>query len=1269
MGWDNYSSYFNLKDQLFRTFFATWRDHRGLGVPSDSESTDIFRQLFFLLVRPFGLGLSDQLYFITSLWLGVLGMYVFVKHIATDLLDHILEERTDLFAFIASFFYLFNLNTLSVYFFPIQPYNTRFFAIPIVFLFFRCIFKNKFTIKQYILILLLVFFSSTAYVIGTVFVTLMIAIALYSVWSVSLKKAVTVIIFFLFLNAFWLLPFTNYTIQKSQLIRLAPTFISANESQLNKQKSFYSFTKQLALYPNFFETEYSSPDLAKKSFLHPLATTWNTFPTYFFIAIFPILYLIGSALLLFNYKKTKAYLWISSIIALFLFLSMKEFSPLGFLYSFFDDHIPLFGVLFRFGDTKFHPFIAFTGSIAAGYAFIRVASKKVFLGLLVAVIIATVFVFRSYFSGQLIGFFMYNKVPDAYFKIAETINNDPGEGRVLHLPYDKDIYWRSYKWGYLGSEFLGFMLRKPLIEKTFEPASMENAYFLKGAYDVLNNIQSIQTSQALDSRASQFYFLLQRAGVEYTIVDQTVSAENLSREAVFWGTYNASNAHIILNRLQELGLARAVQTEYVGADEIILYKLNETESRVSFIQNVRYFDPLYKNVLEQFPDENGSSIVQDSRLPYFDSVLFTKQNSPLSMNGNTVSIETNIPQGAVNIVQKGTSANRSHLVRVTVVQNDKEALFSFYFVPYPTLNGNESVIKIGELSVPNKDIALLSSSSGETKETFVNNWHALPGAIGQLRIRVGDTLLPVPSLQRDREVFVGDVIVHGEEFKATLLGEDRVVPVSNDSFSLTSDPNCFKDKLGGYTSSLVKGDNLTIFGKDGSVCFWSSLSAYVGKDTDSIELSLDMDVIGQDGDADNPDIHATSAKPVLESVIRSLPKPNSTEVCIREGSIDECLNNHSVIFAGDRRIYRFTVDKPVGLNNDLSVLLALKNSAYQSMEMHLYSAKLTTYTILGEGQMVVPGLLGETSTSFNTDTLKMTFTKPMSKYAFYSQAGVDGFYLPSSACDKESSYRTNRLLNNTLVSWAQNCQMSLFEQTPFSSENFYLWSLNYNLASGQFPTFVLDDGFHSYINGRVSLDQGYPDIPEFKSFQRPELISTAENVRTKLEGLVPRYAYTYLYPSAGFDDYKNKNFTLEQYTENEGLMLINGFDVIELPTDWQNLQVISNQSRQTFDVPLDVRYNRILPSLWKVDMVGEEGQKYLLKFNNGFDTQWIMSGSATHVRCNGLANCFEVQGKEGKHTYYIFYWPEVLNLLGWLITIGALSLSFRYIRFSHRESE
>ena len=67
IGWDNFSSYFHQPANLLRTFFSAWREHRGLGVQSDSEVVDIFRQVFFSLSRPFiPSELPEQIYYLLT---------------------------------------------------------------------------------------------------------------------------------------------------------------------------------------------------------------------------------------------------------------------------------------------------------------------------------------------------------------------------------------------------------------------------------------------------------------------------------------------------------------------------------------------------------------------------------------------------------------------------------------------------------------------------------------------------------------------------------------------------------------------------------------------------------------------------------------------------------------------------------------------------------------------------------------------------------------------------------------------------------------------------------------------------------------------------------------------------------------------------------------------------------------------------------------------------------------------------------------------------
>ena len=79
IGWDNYSSYLTGVPGILRTIFSTWRSYRGIGVPSDSESTDVFRQIFAWGLAPFvDESLLDQFYILACLWMGALGAYAII---------------------------------------------------------------------------------------------------------------------------------------------------------------------------------------------------------------------------------------------------------------------------------------------------------------------------------------------------------------------------------------------------------------------------------------------------------------------------------------------------------------------------------------------------------------------------------------------------------------------------------------------------------------------------------------------------------------------------------------------------------------------------------------------------------------------------------------------------------------------------------------------------------------------------------------------------------------------------------------------------------------------------------------------------------------------------------------------------------------------------------------------------------------------------------------------------------------------------------------
>jgi hypothetical protein len=364
-GWDNYSSYLNLDTSIYRVIFSTWREHRGLGVASDSEVTDLPRVLFFSLARSIVPEQAlDQLYYVLSLNAGVLGMYFLVRRMLKlrDTFTDEEERKTDLASFLGALFYLFNLNTLAVFYFPVFPYVARFFAFPILILAFVNIAQDRSpNLINLSLLTLATLLTAPSYIIGTVFITIALILLGVITFTRPRRKLMLVLVIFGLLNAFWLLPFANYTLQKSSIIPLAPTFVDVNETQLNKPKTYYNPEEQARLFPSFFETQITSIDKTESKYLHPLAGKINQVPYNVFTYWFPFLYILGAVALFSQARKRWPWLWAPSLTLLFLILSLKEFSRLGFLYAAINKVIPMVGILFRFGDTKLHPVIAFTG--------------------------------------------------------------------------------------------------------------------------------------------------------------------------------------------------------------------------------------------------------------------------------------------------------------------------------------------------------------------------------------------------------------------------------------------------------------------------------------------------------------------------------------------------------------------------------------------------------------------------------------------------------------------------------------------------------------------------------------------------------------------------------------------------------------------------------------------------------------------------------------------------------------------------------------------
>lgn len=1311
LGWDNYSSYFNIKTNIFRTFFATWREYRSLGVASDAEITDIFRQIFYLLIKPVvGEKIIDQIYHLFALNLGTLAIYFLAVKTYKQFIQKKLGVKfADLFAFFASFFYLFNLNTYSVFHGPIIPYTNRFYSIPLLFLVFTILnTANKISLKKYLLLITTILFTSGSYITPTVFITMALSLGIFLLLTTNFKKTLLGYFFFLLINSFWLLPFANYTINKAAIIPLGSTFREINETTLNKPKQGFDIKKQLVLAPLTFEMNYISKEAGLKQPFLPLANEYEKFPTIIFLFIFPFLYICGSIMILFSLKRNQKLLWIPLHIFLFLFLSLKEFSPLGFIYAFISKNIPLFNIIFRMGDAKFHSFIAFAGSMAAAFFILKLFSlfnkwssktKKILryailfikISLIAVFIIPNLITFKNYFTGNLIGFFMYNKIPTAYSEIAKTINDDGDDFRVLHLPIEKELYWRSFSWGYLGSAFLNFMLDQPYIDKTFEPASMENYYLHNRLFELQYYFPSINTAKDRQAKVQEFYSLMKKVGIKYIIFDTTQSTDIYPRGILFGGRPVIVHNQKMLELLEKLALIEKVEEYTVNIKDyakdyrklsplngktppplsgdptkkIILYKLINPDPKISFMPSARLIDPKLDNLLEIEGFDLNIPALQSKKNNKFALYPFLRNDHQVQIDGDKLNLNIlnqHNPTGEylISKANKIIDPDKSHLINIYGSINKNELSIEFFEQYLPTINNKQFVKNIGQVVIDLTDLKLNFNSIDKTT-SILADWDG--NLSNEVRLKIGKTIIPLTLPLGVKESYLGSFITHGSDFDFQLLHKYKNIAIPSKDIFAYQPTHCYGDPLPDYEANISHPENQTALQvKNGSMCSASLLMPLMDEKTSYLELSLN--VSGESKDLDPvyfPDSQFTS-KPKLKNVITSLNKPNHLRICLRETLVDTCLNKHQLVDINRVEKVLIPIDGLITNESNLIPQIALTTTGVQESTAILSDVNLDLFESTFQQTLTLPKDLPKEERIIldSANKLEINFPKPQSLYGFFTNDSYEGFHTSNALCPP-GSFRTIKILESGQVSYFENCDRALSQALPFNSKNFLLWTADYNIGSGQQANLIVNNKMGVYFQQRASLYQGYPKLPSMKLFQSPEFNTTEDEILSKLSNLSFQTASVFYPPKIDTNDVNEKHFNFHQASENEGLFILKNFNVTELPNTWRWLELKpAKNSELNYQTPNNTSFHRILPSLWKVELAANNDQ-YLMKFNEAYDKQWHLyanftdlilgkKASADHFRCDGYANCFDVSSQTKSKSFYIFYEPEKLSFLGWLIT-------------------
>lgn len=1310
IGWDNYSSYFNLPTNIFRTFFATWRDYRGLGVPSDAEVTDIFRQLLFV---PLGFFLPqqllDQAYYLLALWLGVLGMYVLAGILVNDLplLSRISEQKKDIFGFITALFYLFNLNTLSIFYSPIIPFTTRFFSLPLTLAIIIWFLRKKPTRKSFLIVAIIVIVTSGNYITPTVIITSLMAYGIFALSRFSFKNTFLYSVVFLALNAFWILPFINYTREKASIVPLARTFVEINESTLNRPESDFSLDKQVILHPSFFDLNFRS--LAGQSFpVHPLLDEYTKFPWRIILFLFPFLYVVGAIIILAQGIHARRSLWIPAWIAIFIFLSMKEFSSLGFVYIWLKEHIHFFDIIFRISDTKFHAYVSLAGSIAAAYGimvlFTMLRAKRVqiiSITFLFIVGLGYAWPFRTYITGDLVGSLAYTKIPSAYFDVARVINDTPGEGRVLHLPMDSwHSYWRSFSWGYLGSSFFHYFINKPYIDKTFEPASMENLYLHSKINSFIDSFYRTSDVSQKKQIAGRFLQMLRDMGIQYVLLDESVSSNVYARNIYFDAKQWYVQAKEILEYIAgSAGLAHKdeyiipLQDQYsaykslypvriIGFPKdapsqahIDVYEVSFVRPVMSFLPLTQNIDPSTENLLETNLANATKHVIQDETKP---SQLqpFLRQNHMVVRDENSITLQyQNITKRILpyQITASPTDSD-SYLIDVYGKIHEKRIDLTFYHRYYPDINTKRFQRYIGSVSInltdENFDIA--------PDATILSNWtqNETKQVLEHYRLRLNDVVLPIPANISKKDTYISSYMLHEKIIRASVLTKSGVQILNSASFVQTDPASCFGSPSKEYEGDIkiTKEGTMLLTTRNGSICGRASMISPDRLKGKPLYVEIELQLNAEQMRSKNPVSKDSPTPNLVEQVLKKEGEiPIQAYVCVREASIEDCLNPHRNIRVQPRVwAYRIPLRTFLSSLSNYPIDVGLVNQGDLRQGLIVYGVKQHTYLLSEEKDLAFVPIYEHDSVTIS-GPLQVSFPKAVSDYTYIHKPKTEAFYVPLGPCRGDDPHqRIVRLLGDTIFNYMINCSTHFAQWFRYAPELPYLFAFEYWLGSGQQPSIVMGRNGDNYLFERASLYQEYLANPHMKQFQDPRVFDSYLRVQKDLQNIQLTSASRLIEPLY-FSDSAPTDVAIHlfQDTANEGITAIRSFEMIEYPAAWQHMTLTPQQSETVYPVPTTYSYIQLLPSLWRIDGSIRKG---MLLFNEGYDKQWgiyesvrsLLFGKSIvkSVRCDGYANCFEL-GKDqefrGK-TLYVFYWPERLSMIGWGITLATVMFILGLIR-------
>lgn len=678
-GWDNLHPEFNFGLNIIRSFSAVWQEYQGVGLLGGmSHAADLTRQLFLLLlsvVLPTDILRYSWVWL--SWWFGAVGTYALAHTVLTSQRSTVVSKAAST---IAAVFYLLNLATMQYFYVPYESFSSFYAFLPWLLLG-VCRYFQQPSPRRLSQLFLITVAATSAFYVQTLFVVFMILFAIIALTGlvsrhVHIKNILLAGLVIGAANLFWLLPSAYFTVTSSHVtIDSKVNRLSTQESQLMNQA--YGTPLDIMLLRGYW---FSYQDFQNNSYDY-LIPIWRDHLQNGYVVVIGVGFWVLAVLgLLLSVKKEGRWTpaWLISFLVVTLMLTSGN-GPLGFIFSWAAENVPLFGQIFRTAFTKWSTAAALIYALGiASFCYSILSKVKFSVSILASssVIVVTVLLvclFWPGFQGQLISPGMRLQQPAAYTELFQFFAQQPKQTRIAVLPLTDFWAWSFYNWEYRGSGFLWYGIEQPLLDRNFDVWSDQNETF----YNELSTAIYGEDPGALAAILAKYH-------VTYLLVDESLQLPKKDAQAL--------NVADTKEMLKVIG-AQQVWTK----DFLSVYQL--PKSVTQFVTAPSQYTPLWEDVtfsrIDPALKATTSYILQPFEQPNpvttYPFAALGKEEVRPKYADHQVIFEQQLPRfrTPASLQIPAVASGAAYTTKIKVERATDEILFSFAPVATVTVAGQE----------------------------------------------------------------------------------------------------------------------------------------------------------------------------------------------------------------------------------------------------------------------------------------------------------------------------------------------------------------------------------------------------------------------------------------------------------------------------------------------------------------------------------------------------------------------------------------------------